>query len=390
MQPIPYLSGEGSPEPRDVLICLHCSASSGRQWSALAKSLADDLTVLTPELLGYAEPTGWPAGAPLSLDDEVEHLAPLVTAQAGRIHLLGHSYGAAVALQIALRWPDRIRSLTLYEPVRFRLLLDSPAMTPLAYEVIRLARSVQRMAGPAPADAAARFVDYWSGEGAWAKTSPARQRALALRMPKVGAEFTAALEDGAQEADYARLRMPVRLLGGDRSPAPVRVILERLAHLLPDAERVTLAGLGHMGPIEAPERIALALPRVVREAGRDGDDERSGRGEPIGKPMPDVRAGRVSGSANPTTLHQAVRAARSIESRARPLLTLVIAVLVTLTSPLWIGGPLPATLAGAVQGLSGGAAVAAARRADGDGSSAEADRPLPIAGVGLGARVDRQ
>ena len=57
MQPIPYLSGEGSPEPRDVLICLHCSASSGRQWSALAESLADDLTVLTPDLLGYAEPT---------------------------------------------------------------------------------------------------------------------------------------------------------------------------------------------------------------------------------------------------------------------------------------------------------------------------------------------
>jgi pimeloyl-ACP methyl ester carboxylesterase len=390
MQPIPYLSGEGSPEPRDVLICLHCSASSGRQWSALAESLADDLTVLTPDLLGYAEPTGWPAGAPLSLDDEVEHLAPLISAQAGRIHLLGHSYGAAVALQIALRWPDRIRSLTLYEPVRFRLLLDSPAMTPLAYEVIRLARSVQRMAGPAPADAAARFVDYWSGEGAWARTSPARQRALALRMPKVGAEFTAALEDGAQEADYARLRMPVRLLGGDRSPAPVRVILERLAHLLPDAERVTLAGLGHMGPIEAPERIALALPRVVREAGRDGDDERSGRGEPIGKPMPDVRAGRVSGSAKPTTLHPAVRAARAIESRARPLLTLAIAVLATLTSPLWIGGPLPATLADAVQALSSRAAVEAPRRADGDGSSADGAPPLPIARVGLRARVDAQ
>ena len=133
--------------------------------------------MLTPDLLGYAEHTPWPAGAPLSLDDEVEHLAPLITAQAGRIHLLGHSYGGAVALQIALRWPDRIKSLTLYEPVRFRLLLDSPAMTPLAYEVIRLARSVQRMAGPAPADAAARFVDYWSGDGAWAKTSPARQQA---------------------------------------------------------------------------------------------------------------------------------------------------------------------------------------------------------------------
>ena len=387
MEPIPYRSGEGSPEPRDVLICLHCSASSGRQWAALAGALADELTVLTPDLLGYTEQTAWPAGAPLSLDDEVGHLAPLITAQAGRIHLLGHSYGGAVALQVALRWPDRIRSLTLYEPVRFRLLLDSPAMTPLAYEVIRLARSVQRMAGPAPADAAARFVDYWSGEGAWAKTSPARQQALGLRMTKVGAEFTAAIEDGAQEADYARLRMPVRLLGGDRSPAPVRVILERLAHLLPNAERVTLSGLGHMGPVQAPERIALALPSIVREAGREGDDERHGAGEPIGKPMPDVRATRRPMPAKPLpTVHPAVRVARSIEARARPLLVLAIAVILTLTSPIWIDGPLPATLADAVPG----GPFSGAALADGDKSSAGNERPLPVARVGFGERVDAQ
>ena len=161
---------------------------------------ASRVVVLAPDRLGQAPGERWAAGQATSFDDEVEHLAPLITAQAGGIHLLGHSYGGAVALQIAMRWPARIKSLTLYEPVRFRLLLDSPAMTPLAYDVIRLARSVQRMAGPAPADAAARFVDYWSGDGAWAQTSPARQQALALRMPKVGAEFTAALEDSAQDA----------------------------------------------------------------------------------------------------------------------------------------------------------------------------------------------
>ena len=349
MEPIPYLSGEGSPEPHDTLICLHCSASSGRQWKALADSLADELTVLTPDLLGYAEKTAWPAGAPLSLDDEVEHLAPLITAQAGRIHLLGHSYGGAVALQVALRWPDRIRSVTLYEPVRFRLLLDSPAMTPLAYEVIRLARSVQRMAGPAPADAAARFVDYWSAEGPWAKTSPARQQALALRMPKVGAEFTAALEDGARDIDYARLRMPVRLIGGDRSPAPVRVILERLAHLVPNADRVTLAALGHMGPIEAPERIALALPAIVREAGREADDERFRAGEPIGKPMPDVRAAKAH--ASPKVLPyvpSGLRVARWIEARAG-LLTIAIAAIAIVSSPFWIDVPLARTAAADAQ-----------------------------------------
>ncbi len=380
MEPIPYLSGEGSAEPRDTLICLHCSASSGRQWKALADSLAAELTVLTPDLLGYGR-TPWPAGAPLSLDDEVDHLAPLITAQAGRIHLLGHSYGGAVALQIALRWPDRIKSLTLYEPVRFRLLLDSPAMTPLAYEVIRLARSVQRMAGPAPADAAARFVDYWSGEGAWAKTSPARQQALALRMPKVGAEFTAALEDGARDVDYARLPMPVRLIGGDRSPAPVRVVLERLAHLVPNADRVTLAGLGHMGPIEAPERVALAMPAIVREAGREADDERFGAGEPICKPMPDVRAAKAH--ASPKVLPyvpSGLRVARWMEARAG-LLTIAVAAIAIVSSPFWIDVPIPTTAAADAQPHRAEAAVirstAALPQANGEASTGRALESSP-------------
>ena len=399
MEPIPYLSGEGSPEPRDTLICLHCSASSGRQWKALADSLASDVTVLTPDLLGYGR-TPWPAGAPLSLDDEVDHLAPLITAQAGRIHLLGHSYGGAVALQIALRWPDRIKSLTLYEPVRFRLLLDSPAMTPLAYEVIRLARSVQRMAGPAPADAAARFVDYWSGDGAWAKISPARRQALALRMPKVGAEFTAALEDGARDVDYARLRMPVRLLGGDRSPAPVRVILERLAHLVPNVDRVTLTGLGHMGPIEAPERIALALPTIVREAGRDAgreaDDERFGAGEPIGKPMPDVRAARAH--ASPKVLPyvpSGLRLARWVEARAG-LLTIAVAAIAIVSSPLWIDVPLPRTAAANAQPDRAEAAVVRSKAAlpqpNGDASTGRAleSSPAALQRVTAARNTDRQ
>ena len=43
------------------------------------------------------------------------------------VHLVGHSYGGAVALQFALRWPGRVASLTLYEPARFALLTAAGA-----------------------------------------------------------------------------------------------------------------------------------------------------------------------------------------------------------------------------------------------------------------------
>ena len=325
MEPIPYLSGEGTAQARETLICLHCSASSGRQWAGLAASLGDQLTVLTPDLIGYAGNAPWPAHAQVSLDDEANALAALIESHPGGVHLLGHSYGGAVALQVAMRWPERIRSLTLYEPVRFALLLRDPEMAPLAYEVIRLARSVQAAASTTPDAAAVRFVDYWSGVGAWDRLGAARQRPLARCMTKVGAEFGAVIDDRAGPADYKRLTMPVRLLGGDRSPAPVLRILDRLEVLLPQADRVSLAGLGHMGPVQAPERIALALPPMVRNAGDDGV-RRSHPTRRPGKDMPDLQAAAGSG-ARP-------------EGGVRPLLTAALAVLALASSPLWIDGPI--------------------------------------------------
>jgi len=324
MEPIPYLSGEGMPEPRETLICLHCSASSGRQWAPLAASLGDRLTVLAPDLIGYGGPTPWPAGAAVSLDDEAAALAALIESHPGGVHLLGHSYGGAVALQVAMRWPDRIKSLTLYEPVRFGLLLRDPEMAPLAYEVIRLARSVQAAAATTPDAAAVRFVDYWSGSGSWDRLGAARQQSLARQMTKVGAEFGAVLEESAGVAHYRRLTMPVRLLGGDRSPEPVGRILDRLETLLPHADRVTLAGLGHMGPVQAPERIALALPASVRDAGDATGAGGAAPGREPGKDMPDLRA--------------AARPAVRPHERSRPLLASAIAVIALASSPLWIDG----------------------------------------------------
>jgi pimeloyl-ACP methyl ester carboxylesterase len=78
-------------------------------------------------------------------------------------------------------------------------------------------------------------------------------------MPKVHAEFEALFADRVPAAAYRRLTMPVRLLGGSRSPLPARQVLDRLEANLPNVTRATLAGLGHMGPVEAPERILPVL-----------------------------------------------------------------------------------------------------------------------------------
>lgn len=247
---------------RERLICVHCSGSTGRQWSPMVGALAERFEVLTPDLLGYGGDARWPIGTAVSLDAEAQALAPLL--QRGPVHLLGHSYGGAVALQIALRWPERVSSLTLYEPSRFALLFRRPATQEAAEAIVGVGRRIGMTVLSRRSDAAAEhFVDYWSGDGAWARLSGGRRRSLAARMPKVQAEFEALFADRVPAAAYDGLTMPVQLIGGTRSPLPSRQVLDVLAAQLSHAGRTTLAGLDHMGPVEAPGRVLSALTHLA-------------------------------------------------------------------------------------------------------------------------------
>lgn len=249
---------------RETLICLHSSGSSGRQWAPIAAALSSRFDVITPDLLGYAGTRPWPTGTPASIDDEAATLAPLLNASP--VHLFGHSYGGAVALQIALRWPGRVKSLTLYEPVRFSLLLRQAATAAAGEAIVGVGRSIGMdvLSGALEA-AAAQFVDYWSGAGTWQQWPPRRRQVLAGRMSKVQAEFEALFADRVPAAAYSALAMPVHLMGGTRSPLPARQVLDVLAAHCRHATRTTLAGLGHMGPVDAPQRVLEAFDAPIHE-----------------------------------------------------------------------------------------------------------------------------
>ena len=102
----------------ETVVLLHSSASSGAQWRSLCAPLAERFTALAPDLYGYGASDPWPGRAAMTLADEVAPLEALLARRPGPVHLVGHSYGGAVALRLALRAPT-LRSLTLIEPVAF-------------------------------------------------------------------------------------------------------------------------------------------------------------------------------------------------------------------------------------------------------------------------------
>lgn len=128
MNPLPFVrsSGRGGP----AVLCLHSSGSSSRPVGRARLRLGHRYRVLAADLVGHGKSAGWRDGEEPTLEREAERLAPILEAEADDVHLVGHSYGAAVAVKLALALPGRVRSLALYEPVKFRLLLDAPEPDP--------------------------------------------------------------------------------------------------------------------------------------------------------------------------------------------------------------------------------------------------------------------
>jgi pimeloyl-ACP methyl ester carboxylesterase len=269
----------------ETVLLLHATASAGAQWQALAETLRPGWRVVAPDLYGYGESDPWPGHGPFALAEEAA-LAEAVLADAGLadagladagqgpIHLIGHSYGGAVALRFALQQPERLLSLVLIEPLAFHLLREEAACPPnrdLFGEVMEVAALVSGAAASGDyRRGMAGFVDYWNGKDSWLRAKPELQAALARHTPKVALDFRAVTTECTPRTAYERIAVPTLILSGSCSPRPTRRIAELLAESLPESWLQTIEGAGHMLPLSHKDAVNSAvLAHLLRnKAGR--------------------------------------------------------------------------------------------------------------------------
>ena len=193
---------------RELVIALHCSGAGAAQWRRLAEALGENYELVAPEHYGGDSTGPWPGEHAFTLADEAARTIALIDGTDRQVHLVGHSYGGGVALHAALARPDRIASLTLYEPSAFHLLwqLDHAAAALTEIKAIAYAVATGVVTGDYR-NAAATFVDYWGGPGAWAAMRPSAQDALVRWMPMAPPEFSALFKEPTLACDYARLAL---------------------------------------------------------------------------------------------------------------------------------------------------------------------------------------
>lgn len=247
------------------VVCLHSNASTSGQWRGLLDDLSPVFHVLAPDLYDCGKSPSWPSDRIISLSDEVALIEP-VLARAGKpCMLVGHSYGAAVALIAALRAPSHISALALFEPTLFSL-IDAERPAPNEADGIRqaVAQSSAALDADDPDAAARHFIDYWMEEGAWGRTSDSRKPSIVESVKNVRRWAHALMTEPTPLAAFAALDIPVLYMMGMRSPASAHGVARLLTTMLPKIEIVRFAHLGHMGPITHPE---VVNPVIMRFAG---------------------------------------------------------------------------------------------------------------------------
>lgn len=234
----------------EKVLLFHCSASSGRQWEPLVDLLEEDFQAVAPDLIGYGDSDNWHGRGPLTLKAHVLAILHAVGAE-HRVHLVGHSCGGALAMRAALELGPRLRSLTLIEPSAFNLLRrGDPGEVGFWYEISNVAADVWHGARSGDHHGGMqRFVEYWSGAGAWSDLRDEMRERLARQLNTVATDFAVLFSEPSSLADYTAIEAPVLILQGSQSPAPSRRLCSMLSTVLPACRLQIVEGAGHMSPI---------------------------------------------------------------------------------------------------------------------------------------------
>lgn len=203
-------------------------------------------------------------------------LAALIAAlQLGSVHLIGFSFGADIALRLAVDRPDQVRTLTITEPPLRSWLAALPGGIDLL---------AQRAAAILPAKYAVQkgdlehgarlFIDGMMGNGVFDRLPPSARQRILDNAHLIGAEPTEIDAMGSEDitrSEAATIQAPTLLLTGDASPPMFLLVSRELARYLPNVEQAQICGASHLLHVMQPQAYNAAVLEFLT---RHEDQER--------------------------------------------------------------------------------------------------------------------
>ncbi len=297
-----------SPLEAAPVVCVHGLAGSATNWTDLAGVLAVRHPTLAVDLPGFgrSEP---PDDFGYRLDEHAAVLAETLRRLAkGPAHLVGNSFGGLVCAEVAARWPELVRTLTLVSPAVPDLRPNPGRLSepryPLTFLPVLGPRVRRALARVPPARRAEQLRQLCFARPELVPTH--RLTELADELAELGRNPWAGVALGETSLHMIRswlasgARSPWRVLRRVRTPALVvwgaedRLVsvrkATRTALALPRARLLVLPRTGHVAQMEQPVAVGRAVLGMI-------DAVANGRWEPDGGNSPTSAADtRVGGN----------------------------------------------------------------------------------------------
>lgn len=255
-------------------VLAHCFLGHSGGWAGLVQAMAPPLDALAFDMPGHGRSPAWedPTGSGDYQADVAAMMAGLVAAREGDgpLLLIGHSFGATVALRHALARPDTVRALVLFEPVFFAAAAGEPEFA----DYIRAEEPLAAALGSGDTERAARAFMQINGDAPEWDSLPEKQRARFMaQMPLIAASRAGVFSDSGKLLAPGRMEafsVPVLLVTGERSPAIFQAVARALARRLGRAEWRVVEGAGHMVPITHAGQSAALIGEWMARHGIAG------------------------------------------------------------------------------------------------------------------------
>ncbi|HEX8998245.1 MAG TPA: alpha/beta fold hydrolase [Ktedonobacterales bacterium] len=219
---------------RRTLVFVHGFGGRALQWVNQLRSFGRDARVIAPDLRGHGQSDD-PAALPMDMDALVEDLRLVLEKLGveGPFTLLAHSFGGAVAIEYALRYPERVAQLVLIGvPSQFTI---RPAL-----------RRLMNIPNP-----------VFSRLRRWLNI------ALYASLPTLRRMHDQAMAPWRGDLRMSQARAPTLVILGHRDQIFMRERYEDASRLIPGAQSVVIPVSAHLVQLERPDAVNRAIRRFI-------------------------------------------------------------------------------------------------------------------------------
>jgi esterase len=245
-----YYAEHGTGEP---ILCIHGTGSSAALWVDAAAELARHGRTIIYDRRGFAR-SERPEPFVINVHQHTDDAAALIDAVAGTpVIVIGRSHGGEIAVDLALRYPDRVRALALLEGGGFSL---SEAFMLWDAELTKQVLAAAEVDVNTVAETMFRSV---LGDGGWEGMAEPVKQIFTANGPAIVAEHRGGVLD-VRAAELGTIAHPTLLVAAKDSPPEFAEVTNLVAAAMPAAKLEWVEG-GHL--INPAHPVVLAFVEEV-------------------------------------------------------------------------------------------------------------------------------